>query len=95
MNGDPWRESGVQQLHRARPNDLMHIAIVVYVLCVTQASVHRQSNELAVTEEVGSAENALESCWWTADGYRGRTKCADKDLAGFRRFLTSSLDWNK
>jgi hypothetical protein len=73
----------------------MHIFLGVDVLCMTQTSVYRQSNELAITEEVGRAEDALQSCWWTANRYRSRTQCTDEDLAGFRRFLAFSLDWKR
>lgn len=71
---------------------MIYIFLVIYMLCMTQASVHWQGNKLAITEEVGRAEHSLQSCGWTADSYRGGTQCADEDLAGFGRFLTFSLD---
>lgn len=71
---------------------MIYILLIIYMLCMTQASVHWQGNKLAITKEVGRAENRLQSCGWTADSYRSGTQCADEDLAGFRRFLTLLLD---
>lgn len=56
-------------MHRARPNNIMRILLVVDVLCVTQASVHGQGDVLAITEKVRSAKNALESRWRPAYGH--------------------------
>ncbi len=71
---------------------MIYILLVIYMLCMTQASVDWQGNKLTITEEVGRAEHSFQSCGWTADSYRSGTQCADEDLAGFGRFLTFSLD---